>query len=164
MVVRLLLACALLATVSARSNAQSRSDPSEQQVRAAVEAYGKHFRECNVAGMNRLMADNFGIVGTGGVVLPRTFWLERLDLKKQQKPGVCDFDVVEIAPIQIKMLGKDAAMVVSNYEHSASGRRVGSQILTLVFARQNGEWRAVEHISTVVTPPNTRSAAAGAAK
>src|SRR5215510_2404226 len=103
MVVRLLLACALLATVSVGSNAQSKPDPSEQQVRAAVEAYGKHFRECNVAGMNRLMADNFGIVGTGGVVLPRTYWLERLDLAKQQKPGVCDFDVVEISPIQIKM-------------------------------------------------------------
>jgi len=139
---RLLVVCAVVLAGGWAVQAQS-SGTVDQQVRDAEKLWSEGFL-CKPESMERLLDDQFILVGENAQILDRTAIVNLV------KP--CGFATMSVEVTSIRQFG-DVAILVGTQMFSQKGRPpLPPYRITHTYARKNGVWKLVHHQSTIVPP------------
>ncbi len=144
----LLLAIALMATLSPAVAAPASALPSpaeaELQLRAINHRFADAYRRSDPSYMDRLTGRDFMLIDSNGAWLDRDAFLARLR-------GRAPFDEVSTDAVQVRAFGDLAVLHGVFHGHTPTGERASVRY-TDVYAWQDGRWQLVSGQNTPIKP------------
>ena len=147
------IATALLFCSSIPGSGQTAAGADEEQVRAAVERFGKAFVEADVSALESLLSDDYIHVNGSGSVLNKQQWLEYIKSRKAElESGRLKIESYENDDLMIRIHGESAVVTGRNV---AKGKRGGQTFTTRLrfthlWIKEGGQWkRAAFHDSRI---------------
>jgi len=151
-----LVALALSLSHSGTHTAEAQEIPAEQEVRAAVSAFGEAFVEADVAALRDLLTEQYlHVNGLSGSVLNRSEWLEWMTSRQAAlASGGLLIHEYTVTDLRVRLYGTTAVVtgrVDSRGVHSEAP--FSSQVrFTNVWVNEQGSWRrAAFHDSPLST-------------
>lgn len=126
-------------------------DDTEQQVKHLAAEWAAAEQRGDTAALDRILTDDFVGIGPRGFTLTKQEWLQR------HQAGALVYDALSLDDIQVRVYGGDTAIMVARETQAAryQGQPMPGEFrTTLVWVRQDGDWRlAGTQLSPIMPPP-----------
>lgn len=117
----------------------------QQDVVALAQRFIDAQKTCNVAELNKIVADDMQFIHVGGNTQDRSAFVAGV--------GGCALSNLTLDVTKVRVYGDATAIVQGTQVHTLKNGTSGTLIVSQVYVKQNGAWKFASHQSTAPAAP-----------